>query len=202
MKIVDVSIVDYRSHGEYRDPVVTIRVDEDVYEQAAPVFDARKSLQFRVIPCGPFFAVEYREDLGDRYSEWADYSESLSPGAFGELNSSGLIKEQLIPVRVKTPRNEVLHLAMSVARVRRLLRRFKLDRLWFVLVDEQAAMFGSLEWRVELLSPVCYGGAVPRAANCLDAPTGSIVQKGAHLSLCPKHAKQHEARMRRARIAN
>lgn len=198
MNITDLNIEDVRKRGIYSDPVVELKVDEPIFEQARPVFDGRKSLQYRVVPCGPFYAVEHRVDLGEVYDSWGDYTETLPVGEFGDLNSSGLLTEQLMPVRVVTP-EDVLDLAMFVSRVRRLIRRYDYDVDWHVAVDEQAAMFGSLKWRVELSSPTCYGGATPNSAHCSQRPEHTIVHKGTHLPICTKHLRAHQDRMRSAR---
>lgn len=197
MNITALRIEDVRKRGIYSDPTVELEVDEPVFEQAQPLFDGRKSLQYRLVPCGPFYAVEYRKNLGWTYGEWDDYTESLPVGAFGDLNSSGLIKNQLMPVRVVTP-EDVLDLAMFVSRVRRLVRRHG-SNTWQVQVDEEAALLGSLQWRVERIRPICYGGAVPFADRCSLTPSQTIVHKGTHLPLCTKHLRAHQNRMRSAR---
>jgi hypothetical protein len=201
VKITDAHIEDVRSRGLYADPVIELKVDEPVFEQAQPVFDGRKSLQYRLVPCGPFFAVEHRVNLGEVYDSWGDYTDTLPVGEFGDLNSSGLITEQLMPVRVVTP-EDVLDLAMIVPRVRRLIRRHSLGYKWNVIVDEQAALLGSLQWRLELRRPVCYGGATPGEARCSQEPTHTIVHKGTHLTICENHLRSHQDRMRSARKAS
>lgn len=201
MKITDAHIVDIRGRGIYADPVIELKVDEPVFEQAQPLFDGRKSLQYRLVPCGPFYAVEHRPNLGETYGEWDDYTGLLPVGAFGDLNSSGLIKDQIMPVRVVTP-EDVLDLAMIVPRVRRLIRRHSLGYDWNVIVDEQAALLGSLQWRLELRRPLCYGGAAPFADRCSRTPNQTIVYKGTHLPLCIQHLRAHQDRMRSARKAS
>jgi hypothetical protein len=195
MNITDGYLYDPRSHGEFRDPFMQLRVDEPVFEQAPPVFDGRKSAQYRVIPCGPFYAVEHREDNGAGYSTWDDIAE-FEKADVGVLNASGLLKDQLAPVNVVTP-DEELDLFMIVTRVRRLVRKHAKD--YRLMVDEEAALLGRIKWRLELSDPVCYGGAVPGGAACRNPGPYTIVHKDTHLSLCDKHLGDHQARMRTRR---
>lgn len=200
MNITDAQILDPRKRGIYADPILELRVDEPVFEQARPVFDGSKSLQYRVVPCGPFYAVEYRKDNGVSYDPWEDYTESLPLGEFGDLNASGLLNEQIMPVRVITP-DDIVDLAMFVPRARRLIRRHSLGHDWNVIVDEQAALHGSLQWRVELRYPVCYGGAKPGSAHCEMQATHTIMHKGTHLTICEDHLNDHQRRLSAARAS-
>lgn len=212
MKITDVRVIDPRAAGKYENPVLIIKVDEPVYEIAEPVFDTTKSYSHRLIPCGPFYAVEFRPDsaliIWKDMTEVAAHPENYRRGKYssedlpdyGDLNKRGLVKDQLFPVEVITsgPDPDVLDLCMPVARVRRLLRKHVGDK-WQLIVDEQAALLGLLKWRLELSDPVCYGGATPGQAGCTQQPDQIIVNKGTHLTLCQHHANEHSNRLRKAR---
>lgn len=191
MNITDLHIEDVRKRGIYADPVVELKVDEPVYEQATPIHVEAVLPGARAIPCGPFYAVEHQYGP-DAWDEPKDLTLAL-----GEWNKYGLIKDQLMPVRIVTP-EEVLDLAMIVPRVKRLVRRHQ-GNTWQVQVDEEAAALGFLQWRVERSDPVCYGGAVPFADPCSRTPNQTIVYKGTHLSLCVQHIRAHQDRMRSAR---
>lgn len=207
MKITDASINNPREVGVYQNPTITLTVDEPVYEIAEPVFDPKKSLAWRLVPCGPFYAAEFRPNTG--LITWIDFFD-LGPMSeyrrceydtavpdIGELNELSLIKDQLMPVMVRTPDEEV-DLLMAVPRVRRLIRKH-VGFEWEVTVDEQAALLGLLKWRLELSKPVCYGGAMPGEAHCTRQPNQTIVYRGTHLTLCHQHALSYEGRMRKTR---
>lgn len=191
MNITDLAIEDRRKHGHYADPVIELRVDEPIFEQADPIYVETVLPGCRAIPCGPFYAVEHQ--VGQ--NQW-DEPKGLAM-ALGEWNKYGLIRDQLMPVRVVTPEDE-LDLAMFVPRVRRLLRRHQ-GNTWQVQVDEEAALLGFLQWRVERSDPLCYGGAAPYADRCSRIPHQTIVHKGTHLSVCTTHLRQHSDRMRASR---
>ena len=95
MKILTVTIKDPRKFGTFKDPYITITVDEPVYEIADAV--QVPSVPYRLIPCGPFYAVEYQTGP----NQWTDIIVGNS-GDIGELNKYGLIKDQLFPVTVIT----------------------------------------------------------------------------------------------------
>lgn len=199
MKILRTIVQDPRKFGTFKDPFITITVDEPVYEIADAV--QVPSVPYRLIPCGPFYAVEYQTGP----NHWQDISLGNS-GDIGELNKYGLIKDQLFPVTVMTPPiepvpdEEELDLAMMVPRVRRLLRK-ELGRTWKLIVDEEAALTGLLKWRVERSDPLCYGGAAPYSDRCANSPIQTVMQKGTHLPLCTKHLRAHEAELRTARLS-
>lgn len=193
MKVTKVSVADPRSRYIWQDPILNIQVDEPVFEQAEPVFDYKKILQYRYIPCGPFFAVEYRPDLGMRYGPYVDLSETKKAD-IGEVNTSGLLHEQLFPVTVITP-DESIELFSTTRWARRMLRKYSLGCNWNIIVDEQAALRGLLKWRLELRYPLCYGGAKPGEANCAQPPTQTIMHKETHLTLCENHRLDHQARL-------
>ena len=191
MNITKLTVVDPREDGDFMDPYIELDVDESVYEIADPIVspDGR----YRVVPCGPFYGADIRTSRS-----W-----HMGPDAvgfeIGEINKLGLIKDQLAYVKVNDP-NEWHQLFMAVPRLRRLLRR-RNGKTWSLVVDEEAALFGLLKWRVERADPMCYGGARPAEARCLSNPTSTIVYQRTHLPVCDNHLKDHSARMRAARTS-
>lgn len=193
MKIIKAEIIDPRTQGEYKDPYVELTVDEAVREMNDPV--RVPSLSYRMIPCGPFFAVEYQVDT----DEWADVEDGNS-GDIGEFNTMGLTHHQLAPVIVKCDGEPDLPLFMAVTRLRRVVRKFYAHD-WKVIIDEEAGMIGGLKWRLELSNPVCYGGAMPFQARCYAEPIKTIMVKDTHLTMCHKHVTQSERIMSQLRAA-
>lgn len=126
-----------------------IMTDEEVMENDDPRYNG----PFRLINCGPFFAAEQR--IGDQEGQvdWRD----ATPPAIGKMNTKGIIIGQIMPVKVSwtSGDREEMPLVMTINRVRRILRKFKLP--WSVLVDEHAANQGRIQWRLERTDPVCYG---------------------------------------------
>lgn len=204
MRIFNLRVQDPRVHGNYQDPVLFVGVDEYVDEIGEPIYNYKKELQYRVIPCGPFFAAEYRPDNGVTYDEWVDVTEH-DQADFGVVNKIGLIPDQLFPVWVVEPEGHgVLPLAMPVPRLRRLLRKSTGRGFsgWHLEVDDDAALKGLLKWRLECNEPMCYGGSKPGQANCRLKPSRTVLYRGTHLPLCPEHLLAHENRIRRARLIN
>lgn len=199
MKILDMQIDDPRMRGVYRDPFVEFRVDEEVNEIGDRIYSQTEGeIEYGVIPCGPFWAVEACANTPS--GSWTDLD--LVQGAdYGELNKLNLLKNQLFPVQVYEPDGEPLELAMEVPRLRRLIRKFDFGFQYHLIVDEEAALNSLLKWRLESLNPVCYGGAVPQSAHCFAEPIHTIVYKGTHLPLCRRHRQEHEIRMHQARLS-
>lgn len=196
MNITHLTVTDPRMEGKYADPFVTVYVDEEVDEIDRPVFDYKKHLQLRMIPCGPFFAIEWRPDNGVTYDEWRDATAT----EVGIFNTTGIDHRQMVPVTVETPEATGIPLNMEVVRLRRMLRKFTGKRWgWQLVVDEEAAMQGRISWRLTTADPVCYGGAIPRGANCSSDPTSTIFVRGAHLPVCTRHRTDIEISMRRYR---
>lgn len=201
MKIINVDVNDPRRHQCYEDPSALVVVDEPVEEIGSPIFDHRKSQVYRVIPCGPFYAVEFRPNPA--LINWVDLE--YSEGDLGEFNKLNLINDQLFPVKVyfsldEHGNTEMLPLFMSVPRLRRLLRKY--SRPYRLAMDEESALRGLLKWRLESSDPMCYGGAMPREDYCIDDPIQTIIFKGTHLPLCKEHLADYENRLRAARTAN
>lgn len=213
MKILDLDITDPRMRGIYSDPQVHIKVDEYVDEIGEPVYDHIKSYSMRLIPCGPFWAPEFRPDSAlvfwfdlDEVMKYPDHKD-FKRGKFnddelpdyGYLNKINLIPNQLFPVEVHSP-GDSLSLAMEVPRLRRLIRKYDLGFQYQLQVDEDAAIRGLLKWRIESVIPVCYGGSMPYQDRCIAEPIQTIVYKNTHLPLCRQHLEQHRERFRRARL--
>ena len=211
MRILNLEILDPRLHGLFHDPIARITVDEYVQEIGEPLYDHTKSYSMRLVPCGPFWAPEFRPNTALIF--WYDLDEVIAnPDEFkrgthqldempdyGYLNKVGLIPNQLFPVEVRSPEDD-LGLAMEVPRLRRLIRKYDLAFKYHLIVDEEAALRGLLKWRIDSVVPVCYGGAMPYADRCIAEPIQTIVYKNTHLSLCRRHLDQHGDRIRRARM--
>lgn len=176
MKILDASVIDLREEGRYVDPFIELKVDEFVEETGEPRIYKNHKPHVRVVPCGPFVAVE--EQMGK--DGWTDIDVDL-----GKFNSLGLHREQLIGVHVVTP-EETLELQMGVQRARRLLKRHEPD--WQILPSEAAALQARILWRVENLRPHCF--------ECSLAPVQTVWYGGAHVPLCKTHLDKHTSRVR------
>lgn len=196
MNITDIKVIDPRRQGQYEDPFVKITVDEDVVEIGDPIYRVDpltpELKNYRLIPCGPFFAGEFEQGTG----HWVDIQDA-SEADIGQVNKWSLVKNQLIRVRVVNS-NYQYELFMEVPRLRRLLRRNGIK--WKILVDDDAALSGSLKWRIDHTDPLCYGGAVPWDDQCLFDPVVTILYRGAHLPVCQKHRRHLEHNMRHARV--
>jgi hypothetical protein len=197
MNITDAWVYDPRSRGMLVDPVLELKVNEPVFEIADPIYDPMTGAgcdpRYRWIPCGPFYAVEFCIGKNEEGYIWDDIDAGNS-GDLGEFNTMGFLKDQLVPVRVTSP-EDVLDLTMIVPRARRLIRKYDLGDKWNLIVDEQAALIGSLKWRVELRRPVCYGGATPGEARCPLGAPHTIIYRETHLTLCETHLRQHQGRL-------
>lgn len=179
MKILDTGVIDPREGGEYQDPYICIKVDEPVDETNDP--HVHKTGRWRVVPCGPFVAVEYSRSAPD----W-ELTEDL-----GTFNTLGFHREQLIAVTVYEPSGEKLSLHMGVARVKRLLRKH--DPEWRVLPSDYAALNGKIVWRVERAKPECM--------SCGLAPVQTVWYSGAHVPLCAAHLESHAKRIKSERFS-
>lgn len=177
MKITRVLVVDPRLNGQFENPYVKIVVDDAVEEQGDPIYS--KGGQYRVIPCGPFFAVEVI--VGNRWDDLADVDGTL----IRAVNTLGIIDFQLAPVSVLTPDGRV-PLYMTVPRLRRLLRN-KTDRQYHLVLDEAVALQGGLDWRLETTNPACYGGATPNEDHCPLPVADEVVFRSTHIPVCAKH---------------
>lgn len=214
MKIESLEIVDPRMKGQYQDPYLIVHVDEEVEEVGDAIYDHTKSHQFRLIPCGPFYSIEYRPDSALIHWYELDYVQSnpdkikkpvhpqysTDPADVGFLNKIGLIREQLFPVLVDAPDDSGQPLSMEVPRLRRLLRKHT-GRTWNLIIDEEAGLRGLLKWRLESSLGLCYGGHMPNSDRCDADAARVLVVNDTHLPLCPKHVRDHEARLRAARTA-
>lgn len=191
MKITGANVNDPRSHGNLADPILMIEVDDFVEEIGT---DTIYPKGWRIVPCGPFLAVERRIN-----HEWRD----ATPEEIGTFNSLGHYTLQLAPVQVleMVPDGSIIYLTMPVARVRRLLRKYSLEN-WSLTASEPAALRGRIQWRLELVPPMCYSGAITGEGHCLQPVTATVVYKETHLPLCEKHMKDQQYRLRAARITN
>jgi hypothetical protein len=185
MEILDLNVIDSRETGAYIDPFISIRLDEEVEETDDPryQFDPHSD-RWRIIPCGPFFAIEYKN--GTRWSETAD---------LGRFNTLGFHREQLIEVRLAWEGGGDT-LTMGVPRARRLLRKY--ENSWHIIVNETAAMRGKVAWRVERRRIRCFG--IERGLSCTVAPIETVWYGGAHVNLCSRHLQIHHARAKDERI--
>lgn len=178
MKILDAHVVDPRTAGKYVDPYIELKVDEFVEETDEPRYrDDMPGL--RIIPCGPFTAVEEMSGIG-----WTDELD------LGKFNALAFHREQLIGVQVVTP-EETLPLALGVQRARRLLRKHCSE--YHILPSEPAALQARILWRVEKVNPKCF--------QCSLAPVQTVWYGGAHVPLCRRHFDQHTSRVRRETMA-
>jgi hypothetical protein len=193
MRITGLAVFDDRKSGLYRDPYIEVKVDEPVQEIDQPI-GHRLYSDYRLVPCGPFFAPEFKVD-----GEYYDGVECVENGYdIGVLNRIGLHSQQMIDLRVASE-IETLDLVMPVPRLRRLLRKFN-GNTWEIIVDEQAALQGLLKWRVERRDPMCYGGAIPREARCPKTVYQTVVIKSTHLPLCNVHLTNMQSKMRKHRV--
>jgi hypothetical protein len=189
MKIVDLHVEDPRFLGKYEDPWVELRVDTFIEERGEVIYPSGAEEKYRIIPCGPFFAVE----TFDR--EWIEVEDQ-----WGEVNKLDILRgKQLFPVEVKTPDDEELPLAMEVPRLRRLIRRFRYP--YVVLVDEQAAIQGKLQWRLEVTEPMCYGGALMKTVVCLNLPESTVLWRNTHWPLCASHLQDYQTLRKERRVS-
>lgn len=193
MKITSAHVWDPRNASTYADPMLHVEVDGPVFE-GEPIFtgDGAGLPGYKITPCGPFYALD--KMVGQRI--WSDTSNNWDE--IGEVNKLGIIAQQLMPIKVEDP-TEVHELLITVRRARRLLRQHSLGYDWNILVDEQKALVGSLQWRVELRYPVCYGGEIVGQAHCKQESTHTIIHKNTHLTLCQDHLDEHSDRMRKNR---
>lgn len=186
MKILSASIIDPRQNDLFVDPELLIQVDEEVDEIGTP-HTKRHWPEWRVIPCGPFVAVEHAAyaDVVKGKPNWEETND------LGKFNTLGFWREQLIECEVETPTDR-LPLAMGVARMRRLIRKHCPD--WEVIVDDARAMEGKILWRVERKDPVCFG------PDCPLAPVQIVWYSGAHVPLCEFHSREHQRIVRENRL--
>ena len=182
MKILDVNVIDPRSEGAYLDPWIEVKVDEEVEETDDP----RISGRWRVIPCGPFTAIEYASRKG-----WEGTVD------LGRFNTLSLHRDQLIEVKVVWS-DDTDDLTMAVSRVRRLLRKYASD--WHIVINETAAMRGRVAWRVERIKPRCFGR--DHDLQCAVAPAATVWYSGAHVNLCGHHLEKHNNAVRDQRVSN
>jgi hypothetical protein len=200
MNIIDLLVIDPRKGGDLVDPYAIVTTDEPVEEIGEHIYKEAEEHAYSVIPCGPFYAIEVCAidlDSVEPKGGWGDLADS-SVGSFGELNRLNILGgKQLFPVSV---RDELLPLAMEVPRLRRLLRKF--ESTYKLLIDEQAALSGLLQWRLELSVPMCYIGALTGAGDpCLREPTTTVMWRDAHLSLCEPHLESYQALRRDRRTS-
>jgi len=213
VNITGAVVIDPREIGELCDPYLLLTVDEEVQEIDDTIFDEDLVWDHRLIPCGPFYAVEKRM-TGRRPGEgghWADLAELTRADevtSLGVVNKSELIDYQIVQVSVshipeednEDRTRELLEMAMYVTRARRTIRR-KTDNRYEVIVDEQAALGGLLAWRLELREKVCYSGAMIGRANhtCTLPVVSTVMIQDTHVTLCEKHKDVYENRARSAR---
>lgn len=207
MKITNLYVDDRRSvisgrDRRYRDPTVEVSVDEPVEETGMRTFSqlGEGAVQYAIISCGPFFAVE--ACAPSESSAWVDL-EDEPLASWGDVNKIGLLPDgkQLFPVNVHTLGDEVvLPLSMEVPRLRRLIRKFRMP--YEIIVDEQAAVQGKLQWRLESDPVLCYGGALTDSdAVCFQPPVSTVLWRNTHFPLCTKHLDQYQTMRRERRVS-
>lgn len=198
MKITGGEVIDLRLEGTFRDPIFRLSVDEPVDEIAQPVTYQNRTHgdNWRLVPCGPFVAVERRV----RHEGETVWTTDVNVGSF---NVRGLHSEQLLAVQVVDP-ELVLDLQLPVKRAMRLLRRFGLDdEGWDIKVDQEAAINGHLNWYLTNRVPLCFGDTEhPKPQYCMRPVMSHVVYQRTHLPLCAKHWARHQNMIRNLRISS
>jgi len=198
MKITGGEVIDLRLEGTFRDPILRLLVDEPVDEIAEPVTYRNKynGHNWRLVPCGPFVAVERRVRQEDDIAWTTDVNT-------GHFNVLGLHVEQLIDVQVVDP-EMVLDLQLSVKRAMRLLRRFSLDdEGWDIKVDQETAIHGHLKWYLANRVPLCFGDTEhPAPQTCTREVMSHVIYQRTHLPLCAKHWARHQNMIRDLRVSS
>lgn len=191
MNILDLSIYDPREEGVFSDPIIEISVDEEVEEISDPIYCDRYS---RVIPCGPFVAVEEMVSS----DTWKDHQN------IGEFNAKNLYFEMLIPVIILTPEDSNdsenddsgIPLFMGVRRAKRLIRKY--DPEWHLVMNEDAAFRGAISWRPERRRPKCNG--LQDNKNCPNNSIQTVYYNNTHLNYCINHLREHNQHVKNLRI--
>jgi hypothetical protein len=182
MKILSATVTDPRRGGEYRNPYLTITVDERISETDTPKTFGGPHTDWKVVPHGPFVAVDiYKADVdGGRWEA----------GDLGLFNTSGFWKDRLVEVTVCEPGNFEIDLAMSLNRARRLIRKY--DISWRYTMDDIAGQHGKVLWR---LMP----HGLPTCIKCDKNFREEVYYRGTHLPLCDTHLSEHNKLIRNLR---
>lgn len=175
MKIIDAYISDPRREGEFRNPYLTVEVDENVKETGEPV----NHLKWEIAQHGPFTAIDEVE-LNGRHKD----------GDLGVFNTLNLHKHRFVEVVVVSPEEEI-DLSISLDRARRMLRKYDLG--WRYVLDDVAGQHGKLLWRLVEQVPMCVEDVNIRAVT-------DVYYRGTHLSLCARHHAAHNKFIRDLRV--
>lgn len=180
MKIISAAVLDPRREGHYRNPRLVVNVDEEIIETRAPITLTGSTVNWIVVPHGPFFAIDMQNkaDLGQTQAD------------MGVFNTAGVWESRLVDVLVVSPDHEY-ELSMGLDRARRLIRRSNLQ--WRFILDDVAGQHGKLLWRLQQHPLMC--------VDCTRPATTEVYYSGTHLALCPTHEAAHNRKVRHLRVS-
>lgn len=175
MKITDAEVSDSRREGVLKNPYLMVLTDENIIETGEP----RGYNNWRLIPHGPFFAVDWQ---ADRFSEWTN-------GDIGTFNVASIRPKKLVEVLVVSP-DEEIDLAMDLDRARRLVRKYQ--PTWRYILDDVAGQHSKLQWRLVEKNPRCIECGLPAVDE--------VYHRSTYLPLCGKHISQHNRKIQHLRV--